>query len=63
MNATKENNTQCKEQVPDHPANFDKETHIEYPRRMFVEKEVQKEFLLVQLPNVTHNYILSYESV
>ena len=52
MNATKEDNTQCKEHVPDHPANFDKEKHIEYPRRMFIENEVQNEFHPVQLPNV-----------
>ena len=51
MNATKEDNTKCKEHVPDHPANFDKEKHIEYPRRMFIEKEVQNEFFPVQLPN------------
>ena len=52
MEATKDNNTQCKDHVPDHPENFNEELHIQYPRRMFTEKEVQKEFLPVKLPRM-----------
>ena len=44
IKATKENNTQCKDHIPDHPENFNEELHIQYPRRMFTEKNVQKEF-------------------
>ena len=52
MEATVENNTQCKLHVPDHPENFDERLHIQYSRKMFTEKEVQKEFLPMKLPKM-----------
>ena len=49
IKATKENNTQCKIHIPDHPENFDEENHIQYSRKYFTESEVQKKFLSVKL--------------
>ena len=46
MEATEKNNTQCKDHIPDHPENFDED------KRMFTEKEVQKEFLPMKLPKM-----------
>ena len=52
IKATKENNTQCKIHIPDHPENFDEENHIQYSRKYFTESEVQKKFLSVKLPKM-----------
>ena len=52
MDATDENNTQCKDHIPDHPGNFDEECHIQYPRKIFTINEVQKEFLPMKLPKM-----------
>ena len=52
IEATKENNTQCRDHIPDHPENFNEESHIQYPRRMFTEKDVHKAFLPVKLPKM-----------
>ena len=52
MGATQENNTQCRDHIPDHPENFDEHRHIQYPRKIFTVNEVQKEFLPMKLPKM-----------
>ena len=60
MNATKEDNTQCKEPLPDHPANFNKEKHIEYPRRMLELIKIKYNFLNEHCYHTNGNYALPY---
>ena len=52
IEATEEDNNQCKTHIPDHPENFQENNHIQYHRKIFTEEEVQKEFLIVRLPNM-----------
>ena len=63
MEATEQNNTQCKDHIPDHPENFDEEKHIQYPRKMFTEKEVQKEFLPIKLPKMEKSCDICQDNV
>ena len=63
MMASQENNTQCKVHIPDHPESFDENLHIQYSRKMFTEKEVQKTFLPVKMPKMEKSCEICQENV
>ena len=63
IEATEEDNNQCKTHIPDHPENFQEDNHIQYHRKIFTEEEVQKEFLIVRLPNMEKDCEICQDNV